>query len=619
MTIQELNKVRDRRRKEIAGRWGEPSSVQHEFMVCCSTGCISIKSREVYQALADKIIESKMQKKCRVTYRGCFGLCAEGPIVMVYPEGTFYIKVDENAARNIFDKTIAGEIEQANLYRNKDGSLASTRDEMDFFKKQKMVVRKNWDYIDPENIEDYIAVDGYQAIYKCLSTMTPESVIQEIKDSKLRGRGGAGFSTGTKWEFARTENNKEKYVICNADEGDPGAFMDRSIIEGNPHGVIEAMEIAGFAIGASKGIIYVRTEYALARYVLEKTIKEAKQRGLLGKNILGTNFSFDITVKQGAGAFVCGEETALIASVEGKRGEPVARPPYPAVRGLRQKPTIINNVETLANITDIILHGAKHFASLGTEKSKGTKVFSLSGNIKNTGLIELPMGITINEIIEDVGGGIPNGKKFKAIQMGGPSGGCIDIKNGKVPIEYDTLSALGSMMGSGGMVVVDEDTCMVNLAKYFLSFTCDESCGKCTPCRIGTKRMLEILQRITEGKGSMEEFEELQELALYTQNNSLCGLGQSAPNPILSTIKNYKEEYIQHIVNKKCPAGECTQLVKFEIIPEKCVGCSVCARNCPTNAISGEPRKTYVIDQSKCIKCGQCKKVCRFGAVDCIR
>ena len=614
MTIRELEKIKKARREENAVRFGRSGKIKHEFMVCCSTGCASGKSRETHDLLA-KLIKERKLKDYRVGYSGCFGLCSEGPIVIVYPQGTFYTHVRPEAAKEIFEATIKGDVVEKYLCKRDDGKYAKVREEIEFFKRQNFVVRKDCDKISPDSIEDYISIDGYFALDKALNHMTPEQVIEEVAISGLRGRGGAGFPTANKWRYALAEKSPVKYMICNGDEGDPGAFMDRTIVERNPHSIIEAMVIAGYAINAHNGIVYIRAEYPLASEMLQKAINDARKHGLLGKNILGSHFDFDIIIKHGAGAFVCGEETALIHSVEGKRGEPTNRPPYPTTSGLNGKPTVINNVETLANIANIILHGGKEFAKIGTETSKGTKVFALSGNIKHTGLIELPMGTPLREIIYGIGGGIPNNREFKAVQMGGPSGGCIDAKNLDVPVDYDSLTKLGSMMGSGGMVVVDNETCMVNMAKFFLNFTCDESCGKCTPCRIGTKRMLEILDEISKGKGGRKKVEELEELCHYVKDTSLCGLGQTAPNPVLSTLENFKEEYIEHAEGKRCRAGVCEAFKNYEIDPGKCVGCSACSRVCPVGAISGEIRKTFKIDQKKCIKCGQCYKTCRFNAI----
>jgi len=614
MTIKELEAIKKKRLLENAVRFGKKGVIEHEFLVCCSTGCISGGSKKVHEAFSSEIKAQKL-KNYRINYSGCFGLCSAGPIVIAYPEGTFYVHVDPEGAREIVRATMRGEVVEKYLCKNHDGRYAKVRADIDFFKKQLFIVRKNGDKIDPSSMEDYISIDGYSALAKVLLEMTPQQVIKEVLESGLRGRGGAGFPTGKKWSYAQAEKSDIKYMICNADEGDPGAFMDRVIIESNPHSVIEGIAIAGYAIGAQNGIVYIRAEYPLARKMLEKAISESKKNGLIGKNIFGSGFDFDIVIKQGAGAFVCGEETALMHSVEGQRGEPTSRPPYPTTSGLYGKPTVINNVETLANIPHILLNGGKNYAKVGTEGSKGTKVFSLSGKIKNTGLIEMPMGTTIKEIIYDVGGGIPDNHKFKAVQMGGPSGGCIDAKNVDVKVDYDSLKDLGSMMGSGGMIVLDDTTCMVDIAKFFLGFTCDESCGKCVPCRVGTKRMLEMLTEITEGKGGKEKVEELEELANYVKDTSLCGLGQTAPNPVLSTLENYREEYLEHAEGKTCRAGVCPAFRQYKINPKECISCGACSRICPVGAISKGINGKYVIDQTKCINCGQCYKICPVQAI----
>ncbi|MCR4440581.1 MAG: NADH-quinone oxidoreductase subunit NuoF [Peptococcaceae bacterium] len=586
-------------------------------LVCTGTGCTSSDSRLVKSRLQKEIEDKGLEKEVRVVETGCFGFCNLGPIMVIYPEGTFYCQVKPDDVKDIVEEhLIKGRPVQRLLYREVDKEIKTTDFEnIDFFKSQKRIALSNCGLINPEKIEEYIARDGYFALAKVLHEMSPRDVIETIKKSGLRGRGGGGFPTGMKWEFAYNSKGDQKYVVCNADEGDPGAFMDRSVLEGDPHSVLEAMAIAGYAIGANQGYIYVRAEYPIAVERLGIAIKQARELGLLGKNIFSKGFDFDIDLRLGAGAFVCGEETALLASIEGRRGEPRPRPPFPAVEGLWGKPTIINNVETFANIPHIIRNGAEWFASIGTEKSKGTKVFALAGKINNTGLIEVPMGTTLRTIIYEIGGGIPNGKKFKAAQTGGPSGGCIPAKHLDMEIDYDNLLSIGSMMGSGGMIIMDEDTCMVDIARFFLEFTQDESCGKCPPCRIGTKRMLEILTRITEGKGKPEDIETLETLALTVKNASLCGLGQTAPNPVLSTLRFFRDEYEAHIFDKKCPAGVCQALLTYTILQDKCRGCGLCARNCPVEAITGKVKEPYVIDAEKCIKCGICLEKCKFGAV----
>ena len=587
-------------------------------LICGGTGCSSSNSQLIIDEMEKEIAAAGLTDEVKVVKTGCFGLCALGPIMIIYPEGSFYSEVKPSDAHEIVQEhLLKGRIVKRLLYQEtvQEGNNVKSLNETNFYAKQHRVALRNCGVINPENIDEYIAVDGYAALGKVLTEMTPQQVIDEILASGLRGRGGAGFPTGKKWSFAAVNEADQKYVCCNADEGDPGAFMDRSILEGDPHVVLEAMAIAGYAIGASQGYIYVRAEYPIAVHRLQIAIKQAREYGLLGKDIFGTGFNFDIDLRLGAGAFVCGEETALMTSIEGHRGEPRPRPPFPALKGLFQKPTMLNNVETYANVPQIILKGAEWFASMGTEKSKGTKVFALGGKINNTGLVEVPMGTTLREIIEEIGGGIPNGKKFKAAQTGGPSGGCIPAEHLDVPIDYDNLIAIGSMMGSGGLIVMDEDTCMVDIAKFFLEFTVDESCGKCTPCRVGTKRMYEILDKITRGEATMEDLDKLEELCYYVKNNALCGLGQTAPNPILSTLRYFRDEYIAHIQDKTCPAGVCKHLMKYTIDPDKCKGCTLCARNCPVGAISGTVKKPHVIDGSKCIKCGACMEKCRFGAI----
>ncbi len=589
-------------------------------LVCGGTGCTSSGSAEVLDAFKKSVEEQGLDKEVAVVQTGCHGLCALGPVVVIYPEATFYSQVTaKDVPEIVSEHLLKGRIVERLVYQEgaetDDG--AKSFSDTEFAKKQKRVALRNCGVIDPENIDEYIGTRGYEALGRVLTEMTPDEVIETILASGLRGRGGAGFPTGQKWTLARNlvQDGGPKYVCCNADEGDPGAFMDRSVLEGDPHVVLEAMAIAGYAIGANQGYIYVRAEYPIAVERLNIAIGQAREYGLLGKNIFDSGFNFDIELRLGAGAFVCGEETALMTSIEGKRGEQRPRPPFPAVSGLFQRPTILNNVETWANVPQIILNGAEWFASMGTEKSKGTKVFALGGKINNTGLVEIPMGTTLREVVEDIGGGVPNGKKFKAAQTGGPSGGCIPAEHYDIPIDYDNLISIGSMMGSGGLIVMDEDNCMVDIAKFFLEFTVDESCGKCTPCRIGTRRMYEILDRITKGEGEPEDLDRLEHLASYIKDNALCGLGQTAPNPVLSTLRYFRDEYEAHVIDKRCPAGVCKQLLTYTIDPAKCRGCTLCARNCPVSCISGTVKEPHVIDHSKCIKCGACMENCRFNAV----
>ncbi len=591
--------------------------VRGHILCCGGTGCTSSGCDAIIKEMEAQLAAHDLEKEFKIIKTGCFGLCALGPIMIVYPEGAFYSRVTPEDVKEIVEEhLVKGRVVKRLLYAEtiEEDNIKSLN-EVDFYKKQMRVALRNCGVINPEDIEEYIGIDGYQALGKVLTEMTPQEVIDVIKESGLRGRGGGGFPTGMKWQFTYNSQSDQKYVACNADEGDPGAFMDRSILEGDPHAVIEAMAIAGYAVGANQGYIYIRAEYPIAVKRLGIAIAQAREYGLLGKNIFDSGFDFDLEIRLGAGAFVCGEETALITSIEGHRGEPRPRPPFPAVKGLWQKPTLLNNVETYANIAQIILNGADWFKGIGTEKSKGTKVFALGGKINNTGLVEVPMGTTLREIVEEIGGGIPNGKKFKAAQTGGPSGGCIPEHLIDTPIDYDSLMAIGSMMGSGGLIVMDEDNCMVDIAKFFLEFTVDESCGKCTPCRVGTKRLYEILEKITSGNGTMEDLDKMEELCYSIKATALCGLGQTAPNPVLSTLKYFRDEYEAHVRDKVCPAGVCKKLVKYEIIADKCKGCSACARKCPVGAITGEIKSPYTIDPDKCVKCGVCMDTCKFGAI----
>ena len=600
-----------------SGKDADGNTYRTHVLVCGGTGCTSSGSARIRERLEKEIEANGLSDEVCVVKTGCFGLCALGPIMIVYPEGTFYSMVqEEDIPEIVTEHLLKGNVVKHLLYEETvKADKIIPLNETNFYKKQHRVALRNCGVINPEKIDEYIGTGGYEALGIVLTEKKPEDVIQILLDSGLRGRGGAGFPTGLKWKFAAGNDADQKYVCCNADEGDPGAFMDRSILEGDPHAVLEAMAIAGYAIGASQGYIYVRAEYPIAVQRLEIAIEQAREYGLLGKNIFDSGFDFDIELRLGAGAFVCGEETALMTSIEGNRGEPRPRPPFPALKGLFQKPTILNNVEKYANIPQIIVNGPEWFASMGTEKSKGTKVFALGGKIHNTGLVEIPMGTTLREIVEEIGGGVPNGKKFKAAQTGGPSGGCIPAEHLDIPIDYDNLLSIGSMMGSGGLIVMDEDTCMVDIAKFFLEFTVDESCGKCTPCRIGTRRMLEILEKITKGQATMEDLDKLEELCYHLQSNSLCALGQTAPNPVLSTLRYFRDEYIAHIVDKKCPAGVCKDLLQYKIDPDKCKGCTLCARTCPADAIIGKVKEVHMINPEKCLKCGACMEKCRFGAI----
>ena len=615
-TLEEINKLRAEKRKELDLRKNTAADTREKhILVCQGTGCTSSKSPEILENFK-RIIKEKNIQNVRIIKTGCFGLCAKGPIVIIRPEDTFYAMVKPEDCEEIIESHIQnGKIVDRLLCKDIDGTKVQKLDDLNFYKKQKRIALKNCGVINPEDIDEYIAFDGYRALQRVLLEMEPDEVIDIVTKSGLRGRGGAGFPTGKKWRSTADSKGDVKYVVCNADEGDPGAFMDRSILEGDPHAVLEAMEIAGFAIGAEKGFIYVRAEYPIAVQRLKIAIDQARDYGLLGKNIFGTNFSFDIEIRLGAGAFVCGEETALLESIEGKRGQPRVKPPYPAQVGLWGKPTLINNVETYANIAQIILKGPEWFSSIGTANSKGTKVFALGGNVNNIGLVEVPMGTTLREIVYDIGGGIPNGREFKAAQTGGPSGGCIPREHLDTPIDYESLKEIGSMMGSGGLIVMDDTKCMVCLAKFYLQFTVSESCGKCTPCRIGTKRMLEILERLCSGEGEEYDIYRLEKLAVNIQKSSICGLGQCAPNPVISTLKYFRDEFRQHAIEKECKAMECKALAKIQIDEEKCKACGLCQKSCPVHAIEGEGREKRVINQDKCIKCGTCIKVCPFHAI----
>ena len=619
---EDINRIRESKKADLEIRINKEAAPTQtggrmHILVCGGTGCTSSSSMKIIEKLKALISENGMADEIKVVKTGCFGLCAQGPIMMIYPDHLMYTQVQPEDVEEIFENHVkCGQVVTRLLAGNhEEGEVSNALESVDFFSRQMRVALRNCGAINPEDIDEYIARDGYLALEKVTGSMTPEEVIELIKASGLRGRGGAGFPTGVKWSFAAAQQVAQKYVCCNADEGDPGAFMDRSVLEGDPHSVIEAMAIAAYAIGANQGYVYVRAEYPIAVERLTIAINQAKEYGILGKDIFGTGFDFDLDIRLGAGAFVCGEETALMTSVEGRRGEPRPRPPFPAVKGLFGQPTILNNVETYANVPVIILKGAEWFSGIGTEKSKGTKVFAVGGKIENTGLVEIPMGTTLREIVFDIGGGVPGGKKFKAAQTGGPSGGCIPASQLDTPIDYESLIALGSMMGSGGLIVMDEDTCMVDLAKFFLEFTVDESCGKCPPCRIGTKRMLEILTRITEGKGVPEDIEKLETLARDIKAAALCGLGQTAPNPVLSTLRYFRDEYMAHVIDKKCPAGVCKSMLKFKIDTDACKRCGICKKNCPTDAISGDRETPFAIDQDKCVKCGVCIEKCPFKSI----
>ena len=619
---EDINRIRESKKADLEIRIDKEAAPTQtggrmHILVCGGTGCTSSSSMKIIEKMETLIAENSMADEIKVVKTGCFGLCAQGPIMMIYPDHLMYTEVQPEDVEEIFENHVkCGQVVTRLLAGNhEEGEVSNALESVDFFSRQMRVALRNCGAINPEDIDEYIARDGYLALEKVTGSMTPEEVIELIRASGLRGRGGAGFPTGVKWSFAAAQQVAQKYVCCNADEGDPGAFMDRSVLEGDPHSVIEAMAIAAYAIGANQGYVYVRAEYPIAVERLTIAINQAREYGLLGKDIFGTGFDFNLDIRLGAGAFVCGEETALMTSVEGRRGEPRPRPPFPAVKGLFGQPTILNNVETYANVPVIILKGAEWFSGIGTEKSKGTKVFAVGGKIENTGLVEIPMGTTLREIVFDIGGGVPNGKKFKAAQTGGPSGGCIPASQLDTPIDYESLIALGSMMGSGGLIVMDEDTCMVDLAKFFLEFTVDESCGKCPPCRIGTKRMLEILTRITEGKGVPEDIEKLETLARDIKAAALCGLGQTAPNPVLSTLRYFRDEYMAHVIDKKCPAGVCKSMLKFKIDTDACKRCGICKKNCPTDAISGDRETPFAIDQDKCVKCGVCIEKCPFKSI----
>ena len=619
---EDINRIRESKKADLEIRIDKEAAPTQtggrmHILVCGGTGCTSSSSMKIIEKMETLIAENSMADEIKVVKTGCFGLCAQGPIMMIYPDHLMYTQVQPEDVEEIFENHVkCGQVVTRLLAGNhEEGEVSNALESVDFFSRQMRVALRNCGAINPEDIDEYIARDGYLALEKVTGSMTPEEVIELIRASGLRGRGGAGFPTGVKWSFAAAQQVAQKYVCCNADEGDPGAFMDRSVLEGDPHSVIEAMAIAAYAIGANQGYVYVRAEYPIAVERLTIAINQAREYGLLGKDIFGTGFDFNLDIRLGAGAFVCGEETALMTSVEGRRGEPRPRPPFPAVKGLFGQPTILNNVETYANVPVIILKGAEWFSGIGTEKSKGTKVFAVGGKIENTGLVEIPMGTTLREIVFDIGGGVPNGKKFKAAQTGGPSGGCIPASQLDTPIDYESLIALGSMMGSGGLIVMDEDTCMVDLAKFFLEFTVDESCGKCPPCRIGTKRMLEILTRITEGKGVPDDIEKLETLARDIKAAALCGLGQTAPNPVLSTLRYFRDEYMAHVVDKKCPAGVCKSMLKFKIDTDACKRCGICKKNCPTDAISGDRETPFAIDQVKCVKCGVCIEKCPFKSI----